>query len=327
MWQDLMLAGTGGSLTALTVWWILGLRLTQQSQGGGLSRRLKEIQEGPKSAPEQPSVVLTNRQERYSSLPALSEWLSSVAAGKAVLVFLEQAGSSLSVEKFLFLPVVCGAAAAIGVALLHVPSIAGLLFVLTAIFSPFLYMSIKRRKRFTKITEQLPDAIRLMFSAMRAGLGMESGMTIVTQELPDPLRGEFYKVMNDWRLYGNMNEAFVNLARRVPSPDIRLFVSAACLHREVGGNFVEVLEQLESTIRNRFQLYRELKTLTAESRVSGWVLGGLPILVGLIIFSLNHDYMEILFKDPKGKIALWVAVALQLIGFMVIRWLTHPKIR
>jgi tight adherence protein B len=211
--------------------------------------------------------------------------------------------------------------------LCHAPVWVSLAMLAAGGATPTLIMCSKRRARFLRISGQLPDSIRLMSSAMRAGLGMEAGLNIAAQELPNPIRGEFKKLLNEWRLYGDVNESFLHLAQRVPMPDMRLFVASACLHRDVGGNFVEVLEQLEVTIRNRFQLQRELKMLTAESRMSGLILSGLPIVVAGGLQLLNPNYLQLLLERDIGRIMLWISIILQLAGMAIIRWLTSPKIR
>ena len=323
MWA-LLLAGAGGGLTAATVWWILARSMARDAQQ--LSRRIQQISQGP-AGQQDPDIALSTRQTRYSTLPFLGRFLTEFTLADRVLTLLEQAGSRLSVSSFFILHFCAALAAWMLLGLLGSPTIAQTIAVPVAAVIPTFFMLSKRRRRFAQITSQLPDAIRLITSAMRAGLGMEAGLNIVAQEMPDPLREEFKKLLNEWRLYGDMNEAFLHMARRVPTADMRLFVASACLHREVGGNFVEVLEQLEDTVRNRFQLYRELKMLTAESRMSGWILGALPLVVGGALFIMNPGYVELLVEREIGRIMLWISIVLQVIGLFVIKWLTHPKIR
>ena len=321
---ELLLAGAGGGLTAATVWWILARGMARDAQQ--LSRRIHQISQGPASQ-QDATIALSTRQTRYSTMPLFGQFLTEFALADHVLILLEQAGSRLSVSSFFILHGCAALGTWMLLGLLGSPTLAKAIVVPIAAAVPTLHMLAKRRKRFSQITSQLPDAIRLITSAMRAGLGMEAGLNIVAQEMPDPLREEFKKLLNEWRLYGDMNEAFLHMARRVPTADMRLFVASACLHREVGGNYVEVLEQLEETVRNRFQLYRELKMLTAESRMSGWILVGLPIFVGLSLAILNPGYMDLLLEREIGRIMLYGAIMLMVIGVISIRWLTHPKIR
>lgn len=262
---------------------------------------------------------------KYSTLPILRKLLSRSTFTNQIVFFLEQAGSRMNVGSFLMLLFACFCTGTF-LALNHWGQwspLAGL--ALMAV--PWMRMAIKRRKRLMRISEQLPDAIRLMTSALRAGLGLNAGLDIVANELGDPIQTEFRKLLNEWRLYSDVNEAFARFSRRIPTPDARLFATSARLHREVGGNFAELLDQLELTIRTRFELQRELKTMTAEGKFSGWVLGFLPIVVGLGLLLLNPSYFEILIHHKAGTYALGAAVALQLAGFFFIYLLTHPKIR
>ena len=324
MW-DVMLSGAGGTLAAVTVWWLFA-GLSQRGQPDLVSRRLQRLESRGTPTPLERLAVF-DWHARYSTLPVLRDFIYRVDIGSATLSFLEQAGSSMNVGTYLLLHVCCFAAGILVVLWMGFPLPIVFFAGVGMGVLPLMVMAAKRRKRFAQITAQLPDAVRLIASSMRAGLGLESGLNIVASELQDPIQSEFMKLLNEWRLSGDMIEAFRHLARRVPSSDVSLFVSAACLNREIGGNFAEMLDQLEHTIRERAQLFRELKTLTAESRMSGWVLGILPFVVALGLFVLNSDYIQVLLDRENGRIMLWAALAMQLTGFGLIRWLTHPKIR
>ncbi len=325
MGWDVLLAAASGGLTAVSVWWLLARNMAQDAQQ--LSRRIRQISQGPEAQQASQNITLSSRSTRYSAVPLLGDMLARLALASRVLALLEQAGSRLSVGAFLLSHAVAAFSLWMFACLFKMPALIGLGLFFAGGITPTVIMFSKRQARFLRMSGQLPDAIRLMSSAMRAGLGMEAGLNIVSQELQDPIREEFKKLLNEWRLYGDMNEAFLHMARRVTTADMRLFVASACLHRDVGGNFVEVLEQLEETIRNRFQLQRELKMLTAESRMSGMVLGALPILVAGGLYWLNPSYMHLLVEREIGRIMLWISIGMQVLGMIIIYWLTHPKIR
>ncbi len=316
----LLLATAAGGLTGLGIWWLLGAK--ERSAGQHLSRRLKRIASGSAASP-----TTITRESRYSAVPELRQLLRRFTATPNILLFLEQAGSPLNVSSYVALHLACAVASIFLVAVFRFHFIPALIVIVGATTAPLIVMLMKRQRRFQRMTEQLVDAVRLMSSAMRAGLGFDAGLEFVATELPEPSRGEFRKLLNEWRLYGDMSEALRRFARRIPVPDVCLFAASARLHREIGGNFTELLDQLEVTIRNRFQLQRELKTLTAEGRLSGVVLGALPFVVGIAICVLNPRYFRLLLETPAGRVMLWIGLGLQIAGFFIIRWITTPRIR
>ncbi len=317
-----LLAGVGGGAAGIAVWRTWDM-VWSRSAHTKLQEQLRRILGGGDAA----TRGLTLRQNPYSELQLLRRAIAQFSVMSHLATFLEQAGSRMNVSSYL-LAHGCSALAGLIVSLLiGWPVLICFGVMIATGCLPWLMMQAKRARRFRNITEQLPDAVRLMASALRAGLGLDAGLNIVASELPDPIRTEFTRLMNESRLYADMREALRRLAERLPIPDIQLFAASAALHREVGGNFASMLDQLERTIRDRFQLYRELKALTAESRLSGWVLGALPLVVGVALFLLNRTYYHVLFTDPTGTRLLWAAVALQVVGFGVIYRMTNPRFR
>ncbi len=323
MWQAAALASAGGGLTALVVWQLLR-RLQHRASARALSRRLRAVAAQPTPAP---STVAPFPPYRSITVPVLVRLLSPWSLNLRLALWLEQAGSPMSANACVMIQLVSLLGGGLIAFWLHPPGLIALVIVLAAGCAPYAVVASQRQQRFQRLSEQLPDAIRLIVSALRAGLGLESGLDIVAAELPDPIRLEFRRLLNESLLEADASAAFRRLAKRVPMADVRLFAAAACLHREIGGNFAVLLDQLESTVRARFQLFRELKTLTAESRLTGWVLGVLPVLVGLGLLSLNPAYLRPLVEIQVGQTLLWAAVGLQLIGFAAIWWLIHPRIQ
>lgn len=322
MASPLVLAIGFGTLVSVGVWWFLtgpqrSFALRQAVQ------RLRSIRRGGSKAD---SVQLYRHDVRYSYLPALHHLLTQFPIMPRLLLFLEQAGSDMNVSSYLLLHGCCAVSSLLLALWFHVPVVIGLGGVAMASLAPWMVMGVKRQRRLGQLTGQLPEATRLIASALRAGLGLESGLQIVASELPDPISGEFRKLLNERRLSSDADLAFRTLASRIPTDDFRLFTACVCLHREIGGNFAQLLDQLGQTVRERFQLWRELKTLTAESRLSGWVLGLLPLVVMVPISLSNPDYFRPLFEQQVGRTMLWTGLGLQLVGFGIIRWLTTPRI-
>ncbi|OGX39237.1 MAG: hypothetical protein A3C53_07415 [Omnitrophica WOR_2 bacterium RIFCSPHIGHO2_02_FULL_68_15] len=321
MWRTLLFAGGVGSIVSVAVWELL-MWAGRRSTARELQRRVRRVTSEPGAAAQ---AVEPLRNVRYSDLLRLDRFIRRFSLFASLARFLQQAGVRMDVTAFLLLHLAClgvGLFFALGLRvppLLAAPLVAGLTVLPTAA------AVVKRRKRLHHLTEQLPDAIRLISSSMRAGLGLDVGLNAVVTEMPDPIRGEFAQLVNEALLEFNMNDAFRRFAKRIPVSDYKLFASAACLHREVGGNFAELLDELEETLRERVRLQRELKTTTALSRFEGLFLGILPLVVSAVLFALNPGYYRPFWQDEAGRMMLTVAVALQLVGFVVIRWMIRLR--
>jgi len=207
--------------------------------------------------------------------------------------------------------------------------LAGLLFsnsFLVALFTavvgggmPYVYVTRKRARRMRKLEEQLPEAIDLMGRALRAGHPFSAGIKMVAEELPAPLGEEFRRAFEEQRFGLPVADALLSLADRNPLLDIRIFVTAVLIQREVGGNLAEILDSISHTIRERFRIQREIRTRTAQGRMTGYLLAGLPIIMGILFYFLNREYIMTLFTDPLGVFFLGAALILQVIGFLWIR--------
>jgi tight adherence protein B len=191
---------------------------------------------------------------------------------------------------------------------------------------PYLYLRSKRSKRVNEFNEFLPDALDIITNALRVGFSFESTLTMVAEEVPDPLGIEFAKTFQEQNLGKEMSEALENLRKRVPSDDLNLFITALLIHKKTGGNLAEVLQKTANTIRDRFKFQREVKTKTAHSRASGIVLVFLPIAMIGIILLLNPAYFMILINEKAGNYALGVALVMQVVGILIIKRITNIRL-
>jgi tight adherence protein B len=198
------------------------------------------------------------------------------------------------------------------------PWLAGMAFVLGGI-SPYLYVRWKKRRRIRRLEVQLPDAIDLIARGVRAGHPLSAGLGMVAEEAPEPLASEFRITFEEQRFGLPFEEALLGLGDRVEVMDVRIFLTAILVQREVGGNLSEILETISETMRARFNLKRQVRVYTAQGRLSGYTLAALPILVGLVISVINPGYMQTLFHELVGRGLLVGAATMQLIGFLWIR--------
>ena len=191
---------------------------------------------------------------------------------------------------------------------------------------PYLYVRHRRTKRMRAFEEQLPDAVELLGRALRAGHPLTAGLRMVTDEMTDPIAGEFRQVAEEQRFGMPFEDAVVALADRVPLVDVRILVTAILIQREVGGNLAEILDKIAYVIRQRFTIRRQLRVITAEGRMSMWVLLALPPGVGLMIFFMHPSYILTLFGDPIGHVMLWSSLVMSAAGFVWIRRIVNIEI-
>ena len=183
-----------------------------------------------------------------------------------------------------------------------------------------------KRKRILRIEALLPDALDMMGRAMRAGHAFPTALKMVGEEIPDPLGAEFRIVFDEVNFGVSMPDALMNLALRVPSTDLRYFVIAVLIQRETGGNLTDLLASISAIIRDRLKLLGQVKVMSAEGRMSAWVLGLMPFAVGGLVSVVNPGSLEVLFTDPGGRKMLGVSAALMLIGMLAIRKITTIRI-
>jgi tight adherence protein B len=260
----------------------------------------------------------------------IPEWLAPIAervpAFEDAHLMIEQAGSAMTLSRFLVISGGLAIGLGLGVLVLTLRWPAGIIAAAVGGLAPYVILRRKRSKRFYKFEEQLPEAIDMLGRAIRAGHPLSSGLKMVADEAKDPVAGEFRRTHEEHRFGLAFEDAMLAMADRVGIVDVRILVTAILIQREVGGNLAEVLDNLASVIRARFNIRRQLRVYTAQGRFSGYVLAVLPIAVGAAIYSLNPPYMKLLFTDPMGKLMVAFAVIFQIIGFLWIRKIVNIEI-
>lgn len=219
------------------------------------------------------------------------------------------------------------ASAAIPLIFLLTPFALMALFSIPMIFIPTIYLNILANKRFQDFSRQFPDALNLMASSLRAGHPLFSAIDIVTTEMPTPISEVFETTSRDISLGIDTKEAFASMTKVMPkSIDLKFFITAVLIQKEVGGNLAELLDKLSGTIRERFKLLGQLRTQTAQTRLSGMVLGVVPVAVMLAVFFLNPEYIKPLYTTLNGEIALAIAIGLIILGFALIKIISTIEI-
>jgi len=191
---------------------------------------------------------------------------------------------------------------------------------------PLIYVWRRGSKRLAKFEEQFPDALEFVSRSMRAGHAFSVSLEMLHQEFTDPLGGEFRKTFDEQNLGLPLDLALEKLGTRVSLIDVRFFVSAVLLQKRTGGNLAEILDKLAGLIRERFKLRRQIRTISAQGRMSGLVLFLIPIVVGGIMFFVNPEHMRFFAEDPAGNWMAGLAVGFQVIGFFAIRKIVNIEV-
>lgn len=197
--------------------------------------------------------------------------------------------------------------------------IAGIIGAAVGFMIPFLLVGIKTVKRMKAFNSQLGDALILIANSLRTGYSFMQAADMVAHEMRPPISTEFSRTVKEMNLGITMENALGNLAKRIDSDDLDLVLTAVLIQRQVGGNLSEVLDNIARTIRERVRIRGEIRTLTAQGRVSGIIVSLLPIGLGFVIYALNPEYVRVLFVHPIGKLLLGLALTGQVIGILVIR--------
>ncbi|MCX7385281.1 MAG: type II secretion system F family protein [Planctomycetales bacterium] len=241
-------------------------------------------------------------------------------------LFFRQANSPLKIEQFLIL---CAVAAVLGALLPGISKAPLALIPLGAGLGaslPWLWLWWRRRARFTKFEQQLPDALELISRALRSGHSLSSGLNVVSSEMQAPISTEFRHVYDEQNLGISMEQALRNMQLRIPNMDLQFFVTAVAIQRQAGGDLAEILNKISYIVRERFKILGQVKALTGEGRISGVVLMGLPVVLFFAVYYLNPDYVMLLFNRELGRQMITAAVVMQIIGGIIIKKIVDIKV-
>ncbi|HNX29094.1 MAG TPA: type II secretion system F family protein [Syntrophomonadaceae bacterium] len=200
------------------------------------------------------------------------------------------------------------------------------IMVLLGVFSPWVYLYWKKRQRAALLNSEIAESLTGMSNSLRTGYSFQQAMDMVSKETIGPLATEYRRTMREINLGVTTEQALQNLIQRVGDDDLELMIGAVLIQRQIGGNLAEIFDNIADTIRQRIRMRGEVRTLTAQGRISGWVIGGLPIALALILMVVNPDYMNVIFASEKGWYILGGAAVSETIGFIIINKITDIKL-
>jgi len=259
------------------------------------------------------------RSTDHGKLGPLAGILGGSRQVESAALALERAGIPLRVGEYMTLRVAVAMLFLLVAFLLTLNLLIALPVGMIGYFLPRWYVGSRRRRRLAKINGQLEEMLTLVSNSLRSGYGLLQGFEYASRQISPPLADELKRMLQEANLGAGAETAIQALAERITSPDMEMVVTAIAIQRSVGGNLAQTLDGVAYTIRERDRIRGEIKTLTAQQRMTGVVIGALPIFVGLIMFAMNPDYMSPLFTETVGKVLLLIAAGLEVLGIFLIR--------
>jgi len=261
-----------------------------------LKKRLKNIDQG---GPDESYQSLL-RKKYLKKLSPLERFLESLYGMESLSKLIEQSGNTIRAYQLIGLSLILGIVGAwLSWIFLRMPLVTALTVPLAAAL-PIMKIKRDRTQRIMKFEEQLPDAIDIMKRALKAGHPFTSTLKLVATDMDKPIAEEFEMTFNDISYGSDVRRAMLGLLERLPSVTVMALVTSILVQKETGGNLAEVLEQIAKVVRGRFRFQRKVKTLTAEGRMSAWVLALVPLFLFATIWISTPDYLPILVEDPRG---------------------------
>ena len=297
---------------------------SQSNNGGELGKRLQEI-EHLEAADSQSTRDQARRGRRGSAGPdndAMRQFLAKIYVPARLRTGIQRAGVDLRPEEF----------ALMWISATMVPSFLAYLFtnniiavlalaMLGAIAPPF-YLHFMTNRRMDTFSTQLGDALQLISNGLKAGFSFEQALVSVRTDMVPPISIEFGRAINEMNYGMSLEDALTGVTTRMDSSDMKLLTSAVMIQRKTGGNLAYILDNLALTIRERVKLKNKIKALTAQGRMSGYVLGGVPIFLFFVISGINPEYMSVFYTTTVGMVIVVVALLLEVLAFVIINNMT-----
>ena len=295
------------------------LLLEYRSRNRSAIARRMRYYAGDMDTQEKPKEIKPLAERFLDFLRKGGKLLSNIRHARALDFKMQKAGIPLLGSEFLLLLGLSAFLSAVIGSALTKRIYVGVLVAIIVVMAEWIYVILKINRREAAFINQLGDCLMMVANAMRAGFSFLQAMELISKEMEPPISDEFKHVMRDISLGASVERALDDMDKRVNSPDFSLVVTAVLIQQQVGGDLAHILDTISGTIQDRIRMRREVHTLTAQGRMSGWVLAALPFALGAFISMVNPGYLEPLFKERIGQIAICGAVVMVIIGFIVIQ--------
>jgi len=286
-----------------------------------LQQRLASIEDDS----EQGAVISLLRQDYLTTLTPSQRWLEELPGMTRLREMIQQAGLETQAWKVVFSSFVFALIAGVTAALVFPFPILGLVAAVVAGAIPYFRVVFARARRMDQFERELPEAIDLVKRALRAGQPFSVAIKLVADDVEGPVGKEFQTTSADMAYGNDPRRALLALLTRMPSVALTGFVTAVLLQRETGGNLVEVLEQISAVIRGRYRFQRRVRTLSAEGRMSAWVLSMVPVVLVVILTIVSPDYLPVLFKTDMGQKLMLGSSIMMCVGILWMRKIIQIK--
>jgi tight adherence protein B len=274
---------------------------------------------GNVSSTGQPDFASLLREKHLNELSPLERKLETLPGFVRLARIIAQAGRSTPVYRVVALSLMlAGVCGAFGWSMTREASLAAML-ALAASAVPYLMIVRARSRRMARFEEQMPEALDVVKRALKAGHPFSQALKLVAEDMQEPIGQEFDLVFSEINYGGDLRNALLGLLERVPSVTVIAVVTAVLVQKDTGGNLAETFERIAGVIRGRFKLHRRVRTLSAEGRMSAWILALVPLVLFVAMSVTSPDYLPHLIKDPMGKNLIAGAIVLGVIGILWIR--------
>lgn len=269
---------------------------------------------------------LTPKTVLYNCIEAIAKALGRLQQGRRIELFMQQADWPIRGTEFEAILLLWGGLVGLVTFLVTLKGAMFFVGALVGILMGLALLGLRIRRRRKKFTNQLGDMLTMVANALRAGFSFMQAFELISREMDAPMGREVQLVVNEVNLGNTLESALDNMQRRVASPDFELVVTAVLIQRQVGGDLASILDTISETIAERVRMRREVMTLTAQGRASGWVLVIIPFALSGAIYVISPGYLDPLLTTEIGHMFIVGAVLLELIGIVVIRRIVDIKI-
>ncbi len=297
---------------------------------GGLLEKEKQLKK--RLLPNNPSLAVSSiipdliKKNNLGNIKIFKPFLDSRAPAEKLLILLKTARLKISVSTYFL---ICFTGGVTSFFIMHYAlnfqTAESLPIAFGLCFAPFVYLKFMRAQYLKKFSEQLPNALSIISASIKVGHGLEAAMGTIAKTAPYPLSDEFATVQAEMKLGLSLQEALSNLYDRIKGPELKILITGITINQQLGGNLSELLGNLERTIRERFQLMREIKSLSAQGIMSAAVLFCIPFLILLILMKNDSKLMIDFFTSPGGRVGIGFCVLSQGIAFVWIRNIVRLK--
>lgn len=310
-------------ITVLSFGLLLGLLSIRSREDRVMTERLNYFAGGEQA--QRQKQKLTPKALLYNCIESIANGLGRLQQGKRIELMMQRADWPIRGTEFEAILLLWGGLVGLVTFLVTLKGAMFFVGAFVGILMGFALLGMRIRRRRKKFTNQLGDMLTMVANALRAGFSFMQAFELISREMDAPMGREVQLVVNEVNLGNTLESALDNMQRRVASPDFELVVTAVLIQRQVGGDLASILDTISETIAERVRMRREVMTLTAQGRLSGWVLAAVPFALSVIIYIVNPGYLKPLIESDIGHMFIIGAIIMEIIGFIIIQRIVDIK--